>query len=275
VLSISLGPVALPAAPLLLLAAIVLATALARRLAPRQPPEERQRADAALMWAAFGGLAAARLAHVALNAPAYLAHPWAALDIRDGGWVAGAGLAAGGALLVWHALRRPTLRRALGGGTLAGLTLWAAGQGALQWADRPGVAAPEVALLHLDTGRPQPLPSLLAGGPSVVNLWATWCAPCREEMPALAEAQQRHPQVRFVFVNHREGAEAVRRYLAAERLALQNVWLDSQGALLAAAGSRGLPTTLFFDAEGRRVDAHFGVLNAAAIEVKVQQLARH
>ncbi|WP_290891413.1 prolipoprotein diacylglyceryl transferase family protein, partial [Arenimonas sp.] len=115
-LSISLGPVALPAAPLLLLVAIVLATGLARRLAPREPPEERQRADAAVMWAAVGGLVAARLAHLALNAPAYTAHPWAALDVRDGGWVAGAGLAAGAALLAWQAQRRPTLRRALGGG---------------------------------------------------------------------------------------------------------------------------------------------------------------
>jgi hypothetical protein len=40
----------------------------------------------------------------------------------------------------------------------------------------------------------------------------------------------------------------------------------------AAVGSHGLPTTLFFDAQGRRVDAHLGALNAAALQVRLQRL---
>ncbi|MCW5636743.1 MAG: TlpA family protein disulfide reductase [Rubrivivax sp.] len=273
-LSISVGPLALPVAPLVLLAAIALAAGLARRLAPREPAEARQHADGAVMWAALVGLVVARASHLALNAGAYAAHPWAVLDIRDGGFVPVAGFVAGGAWLAWRALRWPTLRRALAGGALAGLVVWGAGQGALHWAAGTRPLVPDVPLVHLETARAQPLPALLAGRPAVVNVWATWCAPCREEMPALAAAERRHPQVRFVFVNHQERAELVQRYLAAERLALQQVWLDPEGALLVAAGSRGLPTTLFFDAQGRRVGAHFGVLNAAALDSRLRGLAR-
>jgi thiol-disulfide isomerase/thioredoxin len=103
----------------------------------------------------------------------------------------------------------------------------------------------------------------------VVNLWATWCGPCRAEMPVLAAAQRARPDVRFVFANQGEGPEVVQRYLAAERLALQDVWLDIGSGLGPALGSRGLPTTVFFDADGTRVDAHFGLLNAAALQARL------
>ena len=61
-------------------------------------------------------------------------------------------------------------------------------------------------------------------------------------------------------------------YLQRERLELQGVWLDPANALGPAVGSKGLPTTLFFDAAGRRVHAHFGVLNAAALQARLNDL---
>ena len=53
---------------------------------------------------------------------------------------------------------------------------------------------------------------------------------------------------------------------------LHDVLLDSGSSLGQAIGSRGLPITLFFDAEGRQVDAHFGILNPAALESRLRQL---
>lgn len=270
-LSLTLGPLAFPLPPLLVLAALVVATVLTRRWAP---PAARDGAETSLWLAAAVALLAARAGHLALHAEAYAATPWAALDIRDGGWLAPAGLLAGAAVLAWRARTRPESRRALLSGGGVGLVLWAALAFGLPLA-APGPGAdrvPPIALQPLEGGAPQTLPAVVAGRPAVINLWATWCGPCREEMPVLAAAQQRHRGVRFVFVNQGEDAATVQRYLQREGLALEQLWLDAASAAGPAFGSRGLPTTLFIDASGRRVDAHFGVLNAAALEARLSAL---
>lgn len=273
-LSISLGPIALPVAPLVLLVAVWLAGWVARRVALRTlPAQDAERAESAVWTAALIGLLAARAGHLAQHAAAYASEPWAVFDIRDGGWSPLAGLAGAGVWLAARAGARPALRRAFGAAALVGGGGWLLGQGTIivTGTASQGAAAPAVALAPLDGGPTRPLPEVIAGKPAVVNLWASWCGPCRVEMPTLAAAQQRHPEVRFVFVNQGESAQAVHAYLTGERLALHEVWLDRGVALGSAVGSAGLPTTLFFDAEGRRVGAHFGVLNAAALQVRLQE----
>jgi thiol-disulfide isomerase/thioredoxin len=131
---------------------------------------------------------------------------------------------------------------------------------------------PDVRLAELNGARTLPLAQLIAGKPAVVNLWASWCGPCRVEMPTLAAAQQRVPDVMFVFVNQGESAATVTTYLQRSGLPLTQVWLDPASQLGPATGSRGLPTTLFFDAKGQRVGAHFGILNAAALQVQLDRL---
>lgn len=130
---------------------------------------------------------------------------------------------------------------------------------------------PRVPLMTLD-GAPTDLPTVAKGRPTVVNLWATWCPPCREEMPLLALAQERETAVLFVFVNHGESAETVRRYLYDEILALDNVLLDTASVLRPAVGAKGLPTTLFYDAEGRLVARHAGAISKAALASKLKLL---
>jgi thiol-disulfide isomerase/thioredoxin len=134
-------------------------------------------------------------------------------------------------------------------------------------------AVPEVPLLTL-AGAAVSLPRLVEGRPAVVNLWATWCPPCREEMPMLAAAQAREAdRVRFVFADQGEGAPAVRRYLDDEILTpLDHVLLDAGSTLRRRAGSRGLPTTLFFDAQGRLVDRHVGPLSRDELRTKLDAL---
>lgn len=287
-MSIALGPLALPVLPFLLLAAIWLAAALAarqmrRELIPAQgsvdadggsDPALPVAAESAVWWAAILGLLAARLAYVALNADAYAATPVSVLDIRDGGWWAPAGWLAGAAWLVRCGLRRPALHRALAKAAVV-LAVFALALLATQLL-RVAARMPATPLAGLLDAAPTTLQQAAAGQPVVVNLWATWCAPCRAEMPMLAAAQQREEQrekpVAFIFVNQGEAAQTVQRYMTREGLLLRNVLLDAPSALGPAVGSQGLPTTLFYDAQGRQVDAHFGMLNAAALESRLQKL---
>lgn len=270
-LSISLGPLALPVAPALLLGAAWAAALLAERLARRSPlVQAGALAHNTLVNAVGLGLLVARLVHVALNAQAYAAAPWLALDIRDGGWHAAAGAVAGAAWLLWRGWRAPALRRALAGGAMAGVVLWGAGA----WATGlyAPAAMPALNLARLDDGVVVSLPQAAQGRPVVVNLWASWCGPCRSEMPMLAAAQQAESTVGFLFVNEGEAPEAVQAYLRQQGLPLREVWLDAASAMGPAVGSRSLPTTLFYDAQGRLVDAHFGVLNAAALQSRLKSL---
>jgi prolipoprotein diacylglyceryltransferase len=102
-LSISLGPVALPVPPLLLLAAVWAASRLASWLVTQQGQGSAHAAGDAMLVASALGLLASRLAYLAMNADLYLGHPLLALDIRDGGWNSPAGVAAGLAWPGWRA----------------------------------------------------------------------------------------------------------------------------------------------------------------------------
>jgi thiol-disulfide isomerase/thioredoxin len=270
-LSISLGPLALPVLPLVLMLAVWISATLARRLAPKEfgPRVEN------MVWGAAGfGLLAARLAHVLRYTDAYFATPWALVDVRDGGWHATAGWTVAGLWLAWCGWRQPVIRRALGLAALGAGAILMAGLAMVWVADAKPTQqqAPEVMLTEFNGARTLSLTQLIAGKPTVVNLWATWCGPCRAEMPTLATAQKNAPDVAFVFVNQGESHATVAAYLQRSGLTLTNVWLDPASSLGPASGSRGLPTTLFFDAKGQRVDAHFGMLNAAALQVQLDRL---
>lgn len=106
----------------------------------------------------------------------------------------------------------------------------------------------------------------------VVNLWATWCPPCRHEMPVLRDAQSRHSEVVFVFANQGESADAVRHYLDSERLRLDNVLLDSGMQTGQRAGSGALPTTLFYNAQGKLVNRHLGELSTESLAGYIESL---
>ena len=90
------------------------------------------------------------------------------------------------------------------------------------------------------------------GRPLLVNLWASWCAPCRVEMPSLnALAQQLAPRGWvFIALNHGEMPERARRFLQEVPMA-GTVLLDRNQATLPAWGGLALPATFVFDAKGR------------------------
>lgn len=93
-------------------------------------------------------------------------------------------------------------------------------------------------------------------------------------MPVLHEAQGRHPDVNFVFLNQGEEREQVARWLEGRRLPLRNVLLDPKRQASAVFQQKGYPTTLFFNARGELVSSRLGELSAATLDERLQSISR-
>lgn len=95
----------------------------------------------------------------------------------------------------------------------------------------------------------------LKGQPVLINLWATWCAPCKAEMPALdAIAGANQGKLRVVTVSQdAKGAELVLPYFKEAGFRSLEPWLDQDSALSFSSGSGNLPTTMLYDAAGKEV----------------------
>lgn len=270
-LSVSLGPLALPTGPIILLLAIWIAVYSGRHFAVAETKASAER----VIWQAVTlALVAARIGHLGLNWLAYYENPWSIIDIRDGGWSWFAGLAAGLVWLGWQSRRRPGACRATLYGALSGIGFWVLAHGALWWSANASDErqVPEIAVVNLESGKSQPLNEVIRSKPAIVNLWATWCGPCRVEMPVLAAAQKRYPDITLVFLNQGETPAQISEFLSDEGLRLEHVWIDTQSQFGPAVGSQGLPTTIFYDKRGHRVDAHFGILSAAALRIQAERL---
>lgn len=132
-------------------------------------------------------------------------------------------------------------------------------------ASDPAAAPPAVTLPCLTQSSEVSLPEL-ARRPTVVNLWATWCGPCREEMPLLQRAaEDMTGEVQFVGVDTRDSPVGAAGYL--EELGISYPQLvDVEGALLARLRMAGLPVTLVIDADGRLVAQHLGPMTRQRLD---------
>jgi thiol-disulfide isomerase/thioredoxin len=149
-----------------------------------------------------------------------------------------AGLAAGGTVAAVPASRKPRA------GELAPLS-----EG-LKLVDPPVRPAP-IRFLAAD-GTPHTLEEFLGHG-MVVNLWATWCAPCVAELPALsALSRALAPQDIAVLPlsSDRGGAKAVHAFFEAHDISGLPILLDPKGAAAEAWGAGGIPTTVIIDRQG-------------------------
>jgi thiol-disulfide isomerase/thioredoxin len=95
----------------------------------------------------------------------------------------------------------------------------------------------------------------------LLNLWATWCAPCRTEMPALDRLQAKMAGPDFTVVplsiDHR-GRDAVERFYRDLGLASLGIYVDRSGEAAYALEVSGMPTTLLLDREGRELGRVIG-----------------
>jgi thiol-disulfide isomerase/thioredoxin len=105
----------------------------------------------------------------------------------------------------------------------------------------------------------------LRGMPVVVNLWASWCEPCKREMPMLSEAAAAHPDVQFLGVDTLDSREGAEEFIAEYSVPFPSLF-DPDGAIRTELGSFGLPVTVFFDAEGNEAAKVDGELSQSALD---------
>jgi len=143
------------------------------------------------------------------------------------------------------------LRRDFLGLALATVTVPALAQRGYDVTPLPkGVTAPPLQALDLQ-GKTWKL-SELHGRAVLLNFWATWCPPCRAEMPSLQQLSEIYgpEQLLVLAVNVGEGPRRIQQYLQASGLNL-TVLLDQKSEMAEAWGVNAMPTTYLIDAAGR------------------------
>jgi thiol-disulfide isomerase/thioredoxin len=99
------------------------------------------------------------------------------------------------------------------------------------------------------------------GGVVLLNIWATWCVPCRKEMPTLDRLQTKLGGEEFLVIPlsiDRDGAAAVRRFYQQVGVEKLGVYVDPSGRASRTLSVLGVPTTLLLDREGREVARKMG-----------------
>ena len=130
-------------------------------------------------------------------------------------------------------------------------------------------AAPAISGPTLDGGSF----TAIAGKVLVLNVWASWCSPCRAEAPALQELLMKHPEVQFLGVLTRDSLVAARAFV--ERFGIQYPSLVDDAILLKFHGQltpNAIPTTLIIDTQGRIAARVSGEVTYSALEDLIERV---
>jgi len=138
---------------------------------------------------------------------------------------------------------------------------------------RPGFLAPDLTADTLE-GSTVTLSSL-RGQPVLVNVWASWCLPCRTEMPAIEKIFREYSaqglQVLTVNATNQDELTNVNNFIQENRLTFPVV-LDSRGVVSDLFQVRSLPTTFFIDKDGVIKGLTVGSISEALLRIQVEKL---
>ena len=112
-----------------------------------------------------------------------------------------------------------------------------------------GKPLPELALVPLDSKKEWD-EHAWKGKITVVNLFASWCAPCVAELPEFVAMKEAFPQVHLLGIGWHDTPENIRNWTAEYDAPYDAVWRDANNRTGVALGIRGIPETLILDAEG-------------------------
>lgn len=112
-----------------------------------------------------------------------------------------------------------------------------------------GEPVPDFAIPRLAQPEQRLRSEALQGQPYLLNVWASWCAPCREEHPVLMEAA-RHPELTVVGLNYKDNRLAARKWLRKHGDPYQATGFDKEGVAALDLGVYGVPETYLVDGQG-------------------------
>ena len=114
------------------------------------------------------------------------------------------------------------------------------------------------------------------GKPVILNFWASWCGPCKSEMPEFETAYQKYrEEIQFMMVNltdgNRETVETAAEYIAGEGYTFP-VFFDTESDAAISYGATSIPVTYFVDAEGHLVAYGSGALSGEILQSGMEMI---
>lgn len=236
---------------------------------------EKEKLDSAVFWVVLAGLLGARLGFVAMNWPSFKSNLLSILMVNQPGFSAWIGVLAAALFAVLRYRKIPTFLPSLlfgfGIAALLPLTAYLATQVKLPGSTvaHVGEVVPEINLIDLD-GKPVSL-SKLSGKYVVLNFWATWCPPCRREMPLLDRLAKEYDSNKVVVVGLNVGESTQTVKLLVDKLGVSYpIWTQGSDPNASQAafhnfGGVGLPMTILVNPDGKILARQMGELNHASV----------